>query len=58
MLDVTEKYVGSDEILAYFRMTRGTLELLIRRGLPHIKLGRNRRYKLSEVEAWLKQKTK
>mgnify|MGYP003631655392 CR=1 FL=1 len=54
----TENWVLAETMRQHFAMPRSTMEVLIRRGLPHIKLGRNRRFKLSEVENWLKTNQK
>ena len=58
MANEKETYVVAKEMREYFAMPRSTMEVLIRRGMPFIKLGRNRRFKLSQVEQWLKANQK
>ena len=49
-----ETYLTSNELMQVLQMARSTMEVLVRRGMPCVKLGRNRRLKLSEVDEWLK----
>lgn len=37
-------------------MSKSLLEVLIAQGLPHIKINRNRRYKISAVEQWMMER--
>jgi excisionase family DNA binding protein len=52
-----EKYLTSRELTEVLKMGRSTLELLVKRGLPHIKIGKSRRFLLSEVTEFLRVKS-
>jgi excisionase family DNA binding protein len=52
-----ENYLTSKELLEVLKMGRSTLELLVKRGLPHIKIGKSRRFLLSEVAQFLRVKS-
>jgi excisionase family DNA binding protein len=47
-------YVGTKELCELFSIPRSTLELLIKNGLPVVRIGKSRRYKIEEVDQWLK----
>lgn len=47
-----EKYVDANAVMEFFSLPRSTLELLIKRGLPVLRIGKARRFKLSDVEDW------
>jgi excisionase family DNA binding protein len=52
-----EKYLTSRELTEVLKMGRSTLQLLCKRGLPHIKIGKSRRFLLSEVTEFLRVKS-
>jgi excisionase family DNA binding protein len=52
-----EKYLTSKELTEILHMGRSTLELRVKRGLPHIKIGKSRRFLLSEVTQFLRVKS-
>lgn len=47
-------YVGTKELCELFSISRSTLELLIKNGLPVVRIGKSRRYKIEDVDGWLK----
>lgn len=51
----TEPYVTIREVAAHLGMSVSWVEKAVVRGLPSHKLGRARRFRLSEVEQWLAQ---
>ena len=53
-----EKLSTKTEIASFLRCTGRTVENLMRKGLPYMKLGNHRvRFKLKEVERWLKERS-
>lgn len=51
----SEKYITTDELMSYLKVARCSIQRYIARGLPSVKIGGFRRFKLSEVEAWIKK---
>lgn len=51
-----EQYVNSREIMSYLSIRPRTLENLIKQGMPHIQITKQRRFKLTEVDNWLKKR--
>jgi predicted DNA-binding transcriptional regulator AlpA len=49
----TERWLTKRQIAEHFGFTTRWVELRMREGLPSIRLGNRRRFRLSEVEAWL-----
>lgn len=47
-------YVGTKELCELFSLSRSTLELLIKNGLPVVRIGKSRRYRIEDVDQWLK----
>lgn len=54
-IEKMEMWVGPKVIQEYFQMSKGTFEKLFRRGMPCLRIGKSRRFKISEVEQWLKE---
>lgn len=55
MPDTVEPWVTSEEICAYLRISANTLtRWLAVRGMPGHRIGRSLRFRLSEVDAWIK----
>lgn len=54
--DQKELYVDSLEVMKYLSVSKSTLERLVADGMPHIKINRSRRYKLSEIDRWLNKR--
>lgn len=53
----TESYVNANDVCKHLRIARSKFVQLCMEGLPRIQIGNKAfRYKLSEVEAWLKQR--
>ena len=50
-----EGYLTAKQLAQCLKISKGTLESLCRRGAPRLKIGKARRFLLSEVQAWLKQ---
>lgn len=53
-----EPYVDLHKLLEHFSIARAKVEKLIREGMPILRIGKSRRFRLSEVEEWLKNKQK
>lgn len=50
-----EKWLTKRELAAYLRVTPRFIELQQQLGLPVLRLGAANRYRVSEVEAWLRE---
>lgn len=51
-----EPFVGPEEVRAHLAFEAiETVYRLCRRGLPHRRIGRHLRFKLSEVDAWVER---
>jgi len=48
-----EGYVSSTVVKNYFSIPKSTFEMLVKQGMPHIRIGAVRRFRLLEVESWL-----
>lgn len=51
-----EAWVDYKSVMEHFSMPKSTLELLVSQGMPHLKIGRARRFKLSLVQKWIEEK--
>jgi excisionase family DNA binding protein len=51
-----EPYVNMHRLMDHFKVSRPKVEAMIHEGLPMLRLGRSRRFKITEVEEWLKAK--
>ena len=49
----TQSYLTPNEICATLKISKGTLQNLIRDGCPCVRIRRSRRFVLADVEAWL-----
>jgi len=52
--DRTKTWLTSKEMMHYLALPKSTFELLIKRGMPLLRIGKIRRFKIQEVETWLK----
>lgn len=50
-----ENYITMEELMKYLKVSRVTITRYLAKGLPSVKIGGFRRFKLSEVEAWIKK---
>ena len=51
---VREKMIIAGEVAAYLRCSTSTVRRMVRRGqIPHYRLGKLVRFRLSEIERWL-----
>ncbi len=50
-----EQWVTKQQLADHLQVTRRWIEYQQPHGLPHLRLGGINRYRLSEVEAWLRQ---
>ncbi len=51
---VQEKMMIAGEVAAYLRCSTSTVRRMVRRGqIPHYRLGKLVRFRLSEIERWL-----
>lgn len=46
-------YMTADQLAEHLGVTRPTIYNLMSRGMPSLKVGRCRRFRLDDVEAWL-----
>lgn len=53
-----EPYTDLHEVLKYFHIARAKAERLIREGMPMLRIGKHRRFKISEIEEWLRNRNK
>ena len=53
-----ESWVNALEVMKYLSLPKSTFEKLTKQGMPVLRIGRGRRFKLSQVEKWLQQITK
>lgn len=53
-----ENYLTAEELMRYLKVSRVSITRYINKGMPSVKLGGLRRFKLSEVEKWLKNQAK
>lgn len=45
-----------DDLMAYLRLSRGTINRLMKQGLPHIKLDRRVLFRKPDIDAYLESK--
>jgi excisionase family DNA binding protein len=57
MSDV-ENYLTMDELMKYLKVSRVSIQRYMIKGMPSVKLGGLRRFKISEVENWLRNSKK
>ena len=58
MVDEFEPWVSMKEITAYIGINRDTVISWIERfGMPAVKVGRLWKFKISEVDAWMKNRS-
>jgi excisionase family DNA binding protein len=43
--------------MVYLKISKGTIEKLMKQGLPYIKLDRRVLFKKSDIDAWLEART-
>lgn len=48
-----EKLVTTKELCDYLKLSRMTIERYRKQGMPYVTIGKNIRFKLSEVMEWL-----
>jgi len=53
-----ENYLTAEELMKYLKVSRVSITRYMKRGMPSVKLGGLRRFKISDVENWLKDKAK
>jgi phage terminase Nu1 subunit (DNA packaging protein) len=50
-----EPWITKQQLADHLAVTRRWIELQQHRGLPHTRMGGINRYRISEVEAWLRE---
>ena len=50
-----ESWVDAKAVQKYFSIPKSTFEMWFRRGMPCLRFNKARRFKLSAVEAWMKE---
>ncbi len=53
---MSAEYMTKDELMAYLKISRGTVNRLMKQGLPHIKLERRVLFRKADVDAYLESK--
>lgn len=53
MHPTTPRLVSAAELAEHYGVSRATVYNLLDRGLPSIKIGRSRRFRLDATDAWL-----
>lgn len=48
-----EAWVGTERVAKHLDVSIKTVRRLVQRGLPHVRVGGQLRFRLSEVDAWL-----
>lgn len=57
-METNDAYISIDELATYLKMKKRTAYYLVETlQIPHYRVGRLIRFKLSEVEEWMKKKT-
>jgi hypothetical protein len=51
-----EAFVDTNQMLSHLKLSRAMFELLVVEGLPLLRIGKARRFKISQVEDWLKSR--
>ena len=55
MTDIKDRYYSMPEILKYLGISRDTsLRWIATKQMPAHKIGKNRKFKLSEIDEWVK----
>lgn len=54
----TEGYVTTSDLMRHLSLPKSTFELLVKQGMPVLRIGKARRFKVSEVEIWLMNRSK
>ena len=53
-----EKYVTPKELCAHFAFSDWFMRKCLKQGIPYLKIGRDYRFRILEVENWLKEQEK
>lgn len=53
-----EKYVTPKELCSHFAFSDWFMRKCLKLGMPYLKVGRDYRFRISEVENWLKEQEK
>ena len=54
---ITERYLATRELMDTLSISQSTVNRMVRRGLPHIRVGAVRRFPMAQVLEWFKEKT-
>ena len=54
----SENYLTMNELIKHLKVTRTSINRWMNKGMPSVKLGTLRRFKVSEVENWLRNSKK
>lgn len=50
---ICDRLLNADQTAEHYGVSRAHVYNLMTRGMPSVKLGRSRRFRLSETDAWL-----
>jgi len=53
----TEHYLATKELMDTLSISRSTVNRMVKRGLPHIRVGAVRRFPMEQVLEWFKERT-
>lgn len=53
---MSTEYLSKKDLMTYLKISKGTIERLMKQGLPHIKLERRVLFKKADIDAWLETK--
>ena len=53
-----EPFSDTNKMIAHLKLSRAKFELLILEGMPMLRIDKSRRFKISEVEEWLRNRNK
>jgi excisionase family DNA binding protein len=53
---MNREYLSKKDLATYLGISKGTIERLMKQGLPHIKLERRVLFKQSDIDHWLETK--
>jgi len=54
----TESWVNALDVMKHLSLPKSTFEKLIKQGMPVLRIGKARRFKVSQVEKWIQEMTK
>ena len=53
-MNMNDDVMNMKELMAWLRISRPTVERMMKKGLPRMKIGRQYRFDKAEVKGWMK----